>query len=128
MDAYDHTFRLRLSGMNSHLRLLVWPLIFVAQAGFGAGAGTEAPATARGIYFSTKTYQATPLPRFAEMRERLPSPIFEERPEWVSMYWKSWELAFKIFHEPAPGSGYVLLIHLAIMGEVFQKTGTSVLR
>jgi len=23
------------------------------------------------------------------------------------MYWKSWELAFKNFHEPASGSGYV---------------------
>ncbi len=59
------------------------------------------------MYFSKKSYPPAPLPRFAELRDRLPSPVFGERPEWVSMYWKSWELAFKNFHEPAAGSGYV---------------------
>ncbi len=110
--------------MNTHFQILACALVFVAHPGFGAAAGTESPGVARGMYFSKKSYQPAPLPRFVEMRDRLPSPVFEERPEWVSMYWKSWELAFKNFHEPAPGSGYVLLNHLAIMGEVFQKTGT----
>ncbi len=97
----------KIEGMNSYFEILACALISFAQSGFGAGVGIESSGAARGIYFSKKSYQPAPLPRFAEMRDRLPSPVFGERPEWVSMYWKSWELAFKNFHEPAPGSSYV---------------------
>jgi hypothetical protein len=61
----------------------------------------------RGVYFEKKTYTPAPLPRFAETKDLLPSPIADEHPLWVETYWKAWELAFKNFHEPVPGSGFV---------------------
>jgi len=90
-----------------YFEILACVSIFVAQPGFGAAAGTESPGTARGACLSEKSYHPAPRPRFAEIRDRLPSPVFEERPERVSIHWKIWELPFKNFHEPAPGSGYV---------------------
>jgi hypothetical protein len=79
---------------------------FCALAHHTAGAA-ESSALAQGSYFGKKSYQPKPLLKFTEAREQLPSPIYGERPEWVSMYWKAWELAFNNFHEPIPGSGYV---------------------
>ncbi len=61
----------------------------------------------RGQYFALKTYVPRPLPKFDETRAKLPSPIFDEDPAYVDLYWKAWELAFRNFHEPAPGSGFV---------------------
>ena len=61
----------------------------------------------KGMYFSKKTYQPHPLPKFEETKNLLPSPIFDENPFWIETYWKAWEMAFKNFHEPAEGSGFV---------------------
>lgn len=61
----------------------------------------------RGKYFEKKTYAPSPLPKFEEMRDQLPSPIFDENPLWIRLYWKAWEIAFNNFHEPAPNSGFV---------------------
>ncbi|MBN1509593.1 MAG: hypothetical protein JW955_22280 [Sedimentisphaerales bacterium] len=61
----------------------------------------------QGMYFSKKQYEAKPLPVFEAMRDKLPSPIFDEDPSYVRCYWKAWELAFRNFHEPAKGSGFV---------------------
>ncbi len=49
----------------------------------------------------------SPLPRFEECKDQLPSPIYAAEPLWLEVYWKAWELAFHNFHEPAPGSGFV---------------------
>jgi glycogen debranching enzyme len=46
------------------------------------------------------------LPRVETMRDSLPSPIYDEEPELVQVYWKAWELAFRHFHQPLPGSGF----------------------
>jgi glycogen debranching enzyme len=59
------------------------------------------------MYFGGKSCQPKPRPRFADTRDLLPAPIYDEQPEWVRMYWRAWELAFSNFHEPAPGSGFV---------------------
>ena len=61
----------------------------------------------QGKYFAKKNYSPSPLPQFAQTRDKLPSPIFDEKPLYVSMYWKTWELAFRNFYEPKPGSGFV---------------------
>lgn len=61
----------------------------------------------RGVYFAKKSYRQMPLPRFEETKSLLPSPIADEKPLWVETYWKAWELAFRNFHEPAQGSGFV---------------------
>jgi hypothetical protein len=60
-----------------------------------------------GAYFPKAEYRPHPLPTFAELRDRLPAPIYDEQAEWIAMYWKSWELAFRNFHEPAPESHFV---------------------
>jgi hypothetical protein len=60
-----------------------------------------------GRLFQKKTYDPQPLPHFAEMRSQLPSPIFDDNPLFVRLYWKAWELAFQNFYAPAPQSGFV---------------------
>ena len=66
-----------------------------------------APSEQLGRYFAKKEYKPAPLPRFADLRGQLPSPIDDDHPLWVETYWKAWELAFRNFHEPPPGSGFV---------------------
>ena len=62
---------------------------------------------AQGMYFAKKQYVPKPLPKFAETKGKLPSPIYDENPLYVQMYWKAWELGFRNFYEPGPGSGLV---------------------
>ena len=59
------------------------------------------------MYFAKKEYVPRPLPTFAETRDKLPNPIYDENPLYVQMYWKTWELGFRNFYEPKPGSGFV---------------------
>jgi len=59
------------------------------------------------MYFGKKRYEPKPLPAFEATRDKLPAPIFDEDPNYVTCYWKAWGLAFKNFHEPAPSSGFV---------------------
>jgi hypothetical protein len=75
----------------------------------------------RGQYFSRKTYTPEPLPTFAEVRDNLPKPILDGRPELVDMYWKSWELAFQHLKPPPPGSPLVSnYLDAAFNGNLFQ--------
>jgi hypothetical protein len=60
-----------------------------------------------GRYFTKKAYKPVPLPKFEELKDELPSPIYDDNPLWVKTYWKAWELAFHNFREPAPQSGFV---------------------
>ncbi len=62
---------------------------------------------AQGMYFAKKQYVPKPLPKFAETKGKLPGPIYDENPLYVQMYWKTWELGFRNFYEPKPGSGFV---------------------
>ncbi len=48
-----------------------------------------------------------PVPTFDQARGILPVPIFDERTEYVDLYWKAWELACRNFHAPSPESGFV---------------------
>jgi hypothetical protein len=98
------------------------------------GAETRAPADeapqagakpaaqpAQGRYFAKKAYEPAPLPKFEKMKDKLPSPIFDENPVWIRMYWRSWELAFRNFHDPAANSGYVSqFIDAAFNQNIFQ--------
>ncbi len=63
--------------------------------------------THQGIFFGKSHYDPHPLPQFVETKEFLPHPIYDENPLWVETYLKTWDLAFKNFHEPAEGSGFV---------------------
>lgn len=61
----------------------------------------------RGAYFSKPTYTPAPLPTFAESRARLPQPVLDDRPDYVELYWRAWELAFAHFKSPPRGSPFV---------------------
>lgn len=61
----------------------------------------------QGKYFAKREYVPKPLPTFAQTKAKLPSPIYDENPLYVEMYWKTWELAFRNFYEPKPKSGFV---------------------
>jgi hypothetical protein len=60
---------------------------------------------AQGMYFAKKQYVQQLLPKFAETKDKLPGPIYDENPLYVKMYWKAWELAFRNFYEPKPAKG-----------------------
>ncbi|TSA34970.1 MAG: hypothetical protein D4R64_10650 [Porphyromonadaceae bacterium] len=57
--------------------------------------------------FKTSTYKQSPLPIFSQTKDLLPQPIFDEDKGYLDMYWKTWELAFGRFRQPAPGSPFV---------------------
>ncbi len=94
------TSRLGLVGVAC---VIVFLSAWAAKAAFAA----ETAPGEQGRYFTKKEYAPKPLPRFSETRGRLPSPIYDEDPLYVAMYWKTWELAFRNFYEPAPASGFV---------------------
>jgi hypothetical protein len=90
------------------LRIVILALAMAAwQPGvlFSIETGTAKEVT--GMYFAKKAYEAKPLPKFAKLRSRLPSPIYDDNPVLVRLYWKAWELAFRNFYEPTPQSGFV---------------------
>lgn len=60
-----------------------------------------------GQFFATTRYSPQPLPLFADLRDALPSPIYDSRPDWIATYWTAWRIAFDNFRRPTPGSGFV---------------------
>jgi len=77
------------------------------QPGVFFSAETGAAKEETGMYFAKKAYEAKPLPKFAKLRSHLPSPIYDDNPVLVRLYWKAWGLAFRNLHEPASQSGFV---------------------
>ncbi|HMP76392.1 MAG TPA: trehalase family glycosidase [Kiritimatiellia bacterium] len=61
----------------------------------------------RGAWFDKRAWDGAPLPAWPAVRERLPDPVYDERPSAVAAYWKGWELAIRGMRSPAPGSGLV---------------------
>jgi len=61
----------------------------------------------RGVYFSKKTYTEKSIPTFETTKDKLPSPIIEDKPELIKLYWKTWRLAFDHFRKPPKGSPFV---------------------
>lgn len=47
------------------------------------------------------------VPTFAQSRDKLPAPIYDENPAYVDCYWKAWEIAFRHFRLPTPQNGFV---------------------
>ncbi|MFB3923083.1 MAG: trehalase family glycosidase [Terriglobia bacterium] len=94
---------LKRSLAASFLMLLAAPHFAPGQAAPAAGNRPEN----QGVYFSKKEYSPHPLPRYEDLKSQLPGPIDDDHPLWIQTYWKAWELAFRNFHEPAPGSGLV---------------------
>lgn len=75
----------------------------------------------RGIYFSKKTFTGTVIPIFETSKDKLPSPILEDDPEWIELYWKTWQLAFNHYNNPPKGSPFVsAYIDEAFAPNIFQ--------
>ncbi len=75
----------------------------------------------RGVYFYKKFYTPEPIPTFQENKHRLPVPVMADNPEWLDMYWKSWEIAFQGMKQPEAGSPLVSnWLDEAFSGQIFQ--------
>ena len=61
----------------------------------------------RGAFFYKKEYTPASLPSFEESRTLLPSPVWEDNPEWVDLYWRAWEIAFSNLKQPPASSPLV---------------------
>jgi hypothetical protein len=55
--------------------------------------------------FRQRHYEPTPIPAYD--RERLPQLVVDNHPEWVAMYDKAWQLAFKNLRQPECDSGFI---------------------
>ena len=75
----------------------------------------------RGIYFSKKTLTESVIPSFETSKDKLPSPILENNPEYIELYWKTWQLAFDHYKNPLTGSPFVsAYIDEAFAPNIFQ--------
>lgn len=43
----------------------------------------------------------------ADIKEQLPVPILGDHPDWIELYWKSWEIALKKVKKPTLFNGFV---------------------
>ena len=57
--------------------------------------------------FRNQSYTSRPIPPFQEIQPLLPEPILPQRPHWVEMYWRAWEIAWSNLHQPRTRSGFV---------------------
>ena len=87
--------------------ILMGPFIETMQEGYMVQSHTLDSRDSQGAYFAKKEFIPDHQPGFEQTRALLPGPVFDENPGYVEMYWKAWELAFRNFHTPAPGSGFV---------------------
>lgn len=60
------------------------------------------------------------IPRFEEIKERLPEPIFDGHQDYIDCYYKAWEIAFSNLKNPIEKSGFVSpFIDAAFNGCIF---------
>src|SRR5436305_1905074 len=76
-----------------------------APVTWDAPAAVQAIATQPNV-FQTRRYETKALPTFSEGRDQLPQPVIAAHPEWGTLYWKAWELAFQHLMQPEPKSGF----------------------
>ena len=70
--------------------------------------------------FINMTAEDTPLPTFAESRDKLPMPIWENHPDVLECYYKAWEIAFGNLRKPCAKAGFVSnFIDTAFNGYLF---------
>lgn len=93
--------------MKTTLMVSLIILAFCQRAGFAQADTPPGSGSPAGAFFPKKEYRPHPLPTFAGLRDELPAPIYDEKPAWIAMYWKAWELACRNFHDPKPQSHFV---------------------
>jgi hypothetical protein len=81
----------------------------------------SSPPTESGIYFATATQHLAPVPTFAASKDQLPSPILDDRPDLIALYWEAWKIGFSHFRSPQPGSSLVSnYMDAAFSSHIFQ--------
>jgi hypothetical protein len=88
--------------MNRSLRVIVFIALVV-----GCARVQYEDRGKRGLYFSKKNHTEATIPSFIESKSKLPSPILENNPDYVELYWKARSLAFDHFKAPLNGSSLV---------------------
>lgn len=89
------------------------PFFFFLLAGCLAVVRTAAQPAGVDIPFlppvaaASDTDSVAVLPTYEQLRDRLPSPVYDENPLWVECYWKAWELACRHFYLPTARNGFV---------------------
>jgi len=70
--------------------------------------------------FRKKGQNRKPLPRFTDIRTKLPEPFWENHRESIHCYWKTWELAFSNLGNPVKESRFVgSFVDTAFNGNLF---------
>ncbi len=84
------------------------------------------PNQERGKYFDKKTYSNEALPKFSQVKDKLPRPVLEGSPAFIDLYWKAWELAFQNLKKPPPGSPLVSN-YTALIENIWQWDSTFIM-
>jgi hypothetical protein len=57
--------------------------------------------------FRMKSPEKEEIPLFADVRNELPQPHWENHEKAIDCYWKVWELAFRNIRKPTAGNGFI---------------------
>lgn len=49
----------------------------------------------------------TPIPKFADIKGKLPQPLWDNHIDYINCYWKAWEIAFGNLFLPTKENGFV---------------------
>ena len=70
--------------------------------------------------FCDKIPQSVLLPKFNDIKEKLPKPLWQGHNATIDCYFKAWEIAFSNIHNPNKNSGFVSpFIDAAFNGCIF---------
>ncbi len=57
-------------------------------------------------YLKSSIDSTTP-PAFSEVKDKLPEPIWPNCPDGISLYWRTWEIAFDNLHKASKEKGFI---------------------
>ena len=61
----------------------------------------------QGGFYTKKNYSGQPIPSFSQNKNRLPKPIFDDKPEYIDFYYRAWQIGFEHFKKPQATSPFV---------------------
>ena len=99
---------------NNHFGLRI-AILAIAMAAWQPrvlfSAETGAAKERTGMYFAKKAYEAKPLPKFAELRSQLPSPIYDDNPVLVQAVLESLGVGVSQLLRTGPAERVCLPVH-----------------
>ncbi|MCJ8321430.1 MAG: hypothetical protein MJK12_17475 [Colwellia sp.] len=60
-----------------------------------------------GSFYPKKHYSGQAIPSYAKNKDKLPKPIFDDKPEYIDFYYKAWQIGFAHFKKPQATSPFV---------------------